>query len=274
MVNDTTNTLKQVGIGTTSPIMKLHVSNNTSDVLLLENSQPLVNGVENALYFKTGNGSFPYTGAIKTIGQGPITARLGFFTFTALSPSGLQENLTISDNGNVGVGNNNPSFKLDVNGGARIAGRISKVTDPINAQDAATKAYVDATTSSPTYAIGLSAEQGGYIFSVSADGKHGLVAETVDQSSNTNWYEAQDPISNPINHSADGDDFRDWRMPTKYELSEMFLQRVAIGGFSSSGYWSSTEFNGSLAWNFFFSNGDSNLDSKISTLSVRAIRAF
>ena len=136
------------------------------------------------------------------------------------------------------------------------------------------KAYVDANTSSPTYTVGLSPEQGGYIFWVSADGKHGLVAETVDQSSSSNWFNAQDIISNPSNHSADGDNFRDWRMPTKYELNEMYLQKVAIGGFSSGDYWSSTEGDNDGAWIQDFGNGFQNGNVKGNYYDVRAVRAF
>ena len=51
------------------------------------------------------------------------------------------------------------------------------------------------------YKIGFSAKQGGYIFSLSKDRKHGLVAETQDQSITSNWYDAQDKISDPANHN-------------------------------------------------------------------------
>lgn len=130
-------------------------------------------------------------------------------------------------------------------------------------------------TTEPTYTIGLWPELGGYIFRVSADGKHGLVAETVDQDY-TLWYEAQNSISNPSNHSIDGQKFSDWRMPTKYELNEMYVQQAAIGGFTLNYYWSSTEFDFSNAWIQLFATGNqSNYDKSGPTnLYVRAVRAF
>ncbi|MFT6334516.1 MAG: hypothetical protein ACI86M_001283 [Saprospiraceae bacterium] len=44
---------------------------------------------------------------------------------------------------NVGIGTDNPSEKLEVAGNLKVAGIISGVSDPISAQDATTKAYVD-----------------------------------------------------------------------------------------------------------------------------------
>ena len=128
--------------------------------------------------------------------------------------------------------------------------------------------------SSTTYSIGLSAEQGGYIFWVSTDGKHGLVAETQDQG-NTTWYEAQNLISNPNNHfSPNGAKFRDWRLPTKFELNEMYLQKDAIGGFASNYYWSSTEYVFNYAWGQFFSHGNQEYFTKDYFNLVRAVRGF
>jgi hypothetical protein len=134
---------------------------------------------------------------------------------------------------------------------------------------------------SPTYTIGLWPELGGYVFWVSADGKHGLVAETQDQGTAT-WYEAQNLISNPSNHSVNGQKFRDWRLPTKYELNEMYqnigngnaLGLGNVGGFASSYYWSSTEFAYTIAWFQFFSNGFENSITKYDVTYVRAVRAF
>jgi hypothetical protein len=128
--------------------------------------------------------------------------------------------------------------------------------------------------SSTTYSIGLSAEQGGYIFWVSTDGKHGLVAETQDQG-NATWHEAQNLISNPNNHfSPNGAKFRDWRLPTQFELNEMYLQKDAIGGFANNYYWSSTEANVSNAWRQSFDDGFQYFNVKANDNGVRAVRAF
>ena len=125
----------------------------------------------------------------------------------------------------------------------------------------------------PTYTIGLWPELGGYVFWVSADGKHGLVAETQDQGY-TSWYEAQNLISNPSNHSVNGQKFRDWRLPTKYELNEMYLQQLAVGGFANNGYWSSTELDYGNAWDQGFTNGLQLNYYKNGNLFVRSVRAF
>jgi hypothetical protein len=129
-------------------------------------------------------------------------------------------------------------------------------------------------TTEPTYTIGLWPELGGYVFWVSADGKHGLVAETVDQAYTTTWYIAPDKISNPTDHSSNGQKFRDWRLPTKYELNEMYLQEGAIGGFAGDYYWSSSEYGNSGAWGQDFNNGLQYSGYRSASSYVRAVRAF
>lgn len=157
------------------------------------------------------------------------------------------------------------------------SGLIRNAANPIAPQDAATKAYVDAMVS-PTYAIGYSAEQGGYIIWVSADGKHGLVAEIEDQTLEAHLDNSSNIISNPNNHSADGANFRDWRLPTGYELNEMYLQKDNIGGFTSGNYLHSGD---SFGYIVNFGSGD-----KVSSLgggpfqynseaiAIRSVRTF
>lgn len=62
--------------------------------------------------------------------------------------------------------------------------------------------------SSPVNTVGLNTALGGYVFFVTPDGKHGLVAETQDQTAGINWYNAQAIISDPANHSTAGKTLR------------------------------------------------------------------
>ncbi len=108
---------QNVGIGAPSPDHKLHISSNTSALLRMDNTTSLNTGVMSELHFRTGT---LYTGAIKTIGNGTVTARLAFFTYATNSSSALLERMSILDNGFVGIGVNNPGFLLDVNGRMRL----------------------------------------------------------------------------------------------------------------------------------------------------------
>lgn len=72
--------------------------------------------------------------------------------------------------------------------------------------------------------------------------------------------------------------YSDWYLPSRDELSKLYLNRTAIGGFSGSlYYWSSSENGSILAWyqSFSFINdGSSNVIAKGVTAYVRAVRAF
>lgn len=200
------------------------------------------------------------------------TSAFLFFTLTSIAQ-------------NVGIGVPNPGAKLEVAGGVKISDSINiggQVRILSGTPGAGKVLTSDATgvaswqtISPPTYSIGLHPELGGYVFWVSSDGKHGLVAETQDQSNGIQWLNTQDNISNPSNHSTNGQKFRDWRMPTKYELNEMYIQRVAIGGFAGFFYWSSSESNNTFAWvQLFTSNGAQTTWDKLDSNRVRAVRAF
>ncbi len=68
--------------------------------------------------------------------------------------------------------------------------------------------------------------------------------------------------------------YSDWYLPSRDELNQLYVNRVAIGGFASSWYWSSAEFVGNVAWGFYFLGGDADYATKGSTSYVRAVRAF
>jgi hypothetical protein len=69
--------------------------------------------------------------------------------------------------------------------------------------------------------------------------------------------------------------YNDWYLPSRDELNKLYLNRVVVGGFASSVYWSSSEFKNSNAWHQFFSDGFQNSNHINSIkLRVRAIRAF
>ena len=68
--------------------------------------------------------------------------------------------------------------------------------------------------------------------------------------------------------------YSDWYLPSKDELNKLRINRSAIGGFASVGYWSSTEADDNGAWIQDFSDGNQTTYYKNYTSYVRAIRAF
>ena len=65
-----------------------------------------------------------------------------------------------------------------------------------------------------------------------------------------------------------------WRLPTKYELNLMYVNKDKIDGFASSLYWSSTEGSNYLVWIQSFGTGSQYGSVKYANYSVRAVRAF
>jgi len=159
-----------------------------------------------------------------------------------------------------------------------------------------------------THAIGDS-YGGGIVFFVYDGGQHGLIAATADQSAGIRWNGGSDTytraradgigaglkntaiiIANqgPVDGSAfaatvcneysvtvDGVTYGDWYLPSKHELDLLYIERDTVGGFTTNYYWSSTEFDISLAWNQDFYNGNQfNVYKFITYYSVRAVRAF
>ena len=96
---------QNVGIGILNPDHKLHIASPSSTVLKLDNTTALNTAVSTDMYFKTGS---YYTGSVRTIGTSINAARMGFFTFANVFPASLIERMSITDQGNVGIGNINP----------------------------------------------------------------------------------------------------------------------------------------------------------------------
>ena len=68
--------------------------------------------------------------------------------------------------------------------------------------------------------------------------------------------------------------FHDWYLPSRDELSKLYVKRDVIGGFELFNYWSSTELNSNSAWAWSFDLGYLYAPIKSSKGHVRAIRAF
>ena len=121
--NDMYNTnTGNIGIGTITPLMQLHLAKSNDKNLLLENNAILAAGKKSGMFFKTTN---YYTGAIKTIGVSTAGARMGFYVGVNANDSLLQERVTINNSGYVGINDTSPSYPLDVNGSINTTGSIN-----------------------------------------------------------------------------------------------------------------------------------------------------
>ena len=104
------------------------------------------------------------------------------------------------------------------------------------------------------------------------DVPHGLIAAASDQTIRKlklNWTTA-----NKICDDMELNGYSDWYLPTKRELNKLYLNKKIIGGFSNSGYWSSTGTDYNIAWFQFFNTGNQFLRNKNVPNYVRAVRAF
>ena len=69
--------------------------------------------------------------------------------------------------------------------------------------------------------------------------------------------------------------YSDWYLPSKTELNLLYQQKKAVGGFSNTHYWSSTEYKTNSVWIQYFGNGHQRISNSESYANaVRAIRAF
>ena len=107
-----------VGIGTTNPLSKLHVSGDSNGLIVDSESRARVG------LLKYGSHTTMLAGYSGTM-DGNISIALGRWSGASesaiLSPTAISQDLVINTAGNVGIGRTAPVSKLDVYGGVRVA---------------------------------------------------------------------------------------------------------------------------------------------------------
>ena len=244
----TANTYAQVVIGTTTPDASslLEVTSTAKGVLL-----PRMTATQRDAI------SSPATGLMIYQTDGTV----GFYYYNGSSWA------------NVGYTDALVSANTDV---AANTAKVGYTDELVSANTDVAANTLKVSYTQPIYTVNtFYAELGGYVIQISPNGKHGLVVAMQDQGI-SNWYEANDLLSNPSNHDADGKEFSDWRLPTKRELNLMYVVYNNGGGASLNPIycWSSTEGGNYNAWGQSFNLGSQDSSNKDNTDSVRAVRAF
>lgn len=108
-----------VGIGTTSPGSKLHISADALDVLRIQRPSVVDNAIAGIMFQSsaTSDVNSAYIGSMREVdsaGRGTLV----FGTVSSGSPIGAipTEKMRISENGNVGIGTTAPGAKLEISG--------------------------------------------------------------------------------------------------------------------------------------------------------------
>jgi hypothetical protein len=135
----------------------------------------------------------------------------------------------------------------------------------------------------------------------SADVQHGLIAAPSDQSSGIMWWNGSSSVTGAtaisfgtgnantqtiVTSQGAGNyaaklcsdlvigAYSDWYLPSKDELFILYTNRLLIGGFASSSYWSSSEVSTGSAFQHGFSSGIQGSGGKGFLANVRAVRSF
>lgn len=173
------------------------------------------------------------------------------------------------------------------------------------------KVYIGSTLywqkSTPTLSVGDAYQGGviGYIFQSGDPGyisgeTHGIIAQSSDLSSSAPWGDVEIAgadatslgsgttntsdiitdntdltISARLCYDSTINSYTDWCLPSQDDLYKLYLNRVAIGGFTTNEYWSSSESTFGRAITIGFTDGVSQLRFKYRTdIYTRAIRYF
>lgn len=130
---------------------------------------------------------------------------------------------------------------------------------------------------------------------------HGLIATAGDQSTSSQWYNgsyittgATATILGTGNSNTNTivsiqgagsyaaklcadlilNGYSDWYLPSRDELNKLYLNKVVIGSFLSTLYWSSSELNLNFAGSQNFTDGSQAFSNKLNTYAVRPVRFF
>ena len=193
-----------------------------------------------------GTGAITLTGLIKGNGTSALTA--------ATAGTDYQAPITLTTTGT---------------GAATLSGTTLNIPTP-------------SSSGSTTYTIGLNTSLGGYVVYVTPDGKHGLVAETIDQvrrPAGQELFRLPYKATDPANHSTYGKNFVDWRIPNFWEFSQINQYRSQIGGFDDTnwGYFYIAippNNQGITDWIVYVNGGDFTNVANGSNVAVRTIRSF
>jgi hypothetical protein len=134
-------------------------------------------------------------------------------------------------------------------------------------------AYPHKRATSPKPRIGDKMPDGTIFAGISPETNKPMYATPADASLTMTFYAAQKYAA-----KLDAHGHKDWHLPTKAELSVLFNNRAAIGGFDTSGslpagwYWSSSPGNRWGALGQRFSDGLQGDDGNDSHSSVRCVR--
>ena len=161
-----------VGIGTTSPQAKLHITKATTG------------GIGGSVILENGAGGLNDETRIDSIlsATGVSTGRVGFIRtnspsagdsdiyFSTTGSGALGEKVRIQSSGNVGIGSVSPGAKLDVNGNTNITGTLT-TTSTINSQTIGATSSLAAVNMSGNLNIGTAYPGGGVTITSAGDVK-------------------------------------------------------------------------------------------------------
>jgi hypothetical protein len=192
--------------------------------------------------------------------------------------SGVSGTLPVA-NGGTGVTTSTGTGNVVLSASPALTGTPTAPTATTgdNTTQIATTAFVTAAVAAgggggTTYTTGLNSSLGGYVFYVTPDGKHGLVAETYEFTDQL--WSAFDKIKDPAYHSTNGKNFTDWRIPSMYELNLMYAMKTSLS-MNGSRYWSSSFGGNTYAYqNKRWGDGAQYTEGSDVTYSIRAVRSF